>query len=68
MPPGSGGRMEGSMKKRLVAALMASVMTVGALTGCAAKKDTNGSAVSGEVDENGAVSYTHLTLPTKRIV
>ena len=38
MPPGSGGRMEGSMKKRLVAALMASVMTVGALTGCAAKR------------------------------
>ena len=41
------------MKKRLVAALMASVMTVGALTGCAAKKDTNGPAVRGEVDENG---------------
>ena len=61
MPPGSGGRMEGSMKKRLVAALMASVMTVGALTGCAAKKDTNGSAVSGEVDENG-VTKDDITL------
>ena len=65
MPPGSGGRMEGSMKKRLVAALMASVMTVGALTGCAAKKDTNGPAVSGEVDENG-VTKDDITLNVSR--
>lgn len=47
-----------SMKKRLVAALMASVMAMGALTGCGAK---TGGTSTGEVDENG-VTKDDITL------
>ena len=65
------------MKKKLVSALLIGVMAVSMLAGCGGSDAGAGSgsdagagsgAAAGGTEAGGTVSYTHLTLPTKRIV
>ena len=47
--------------KKMLSLLLASALTVSMLAGCGGGNDT---PAADNADSEGAVSYTHLTLPT----
>ena len=53
------------MKKKLLALTMAAAMTAALLAGCGGTPAPSSTGKSDPVSSTAAVSYTHLTLPTK---